>query len=310
MKNIKLGKSDLYVPNIVLGCMGMWNLSVNDATKVINNALDLGINFFDHADIYGSGQSEEIFSEAIQMNSSIREKIILETKVGIRKDANGNGYFDFSKEHILNAVDGSLKRLKTEYIDILLLHRPDALIEPEEVAEAFNYLEESGKVRYFGVSNQNPLQIELLKKYVKQELIINQLQLSVMHTGMIDAGLNVNMTNDVGINRDGSILDYCRLNDITIQAWSPFRYGQFEGFFIDNEKFPRLNSKLEEIGGKYGVDKSTIAVSWILRHPARIQTIVGTMRPDRLTSIAKASDTVLTREEWYDIYRSAGNDLP
>lgn len=310
MKRIQLGKSDLQAPNIALGCMGMWKLSVKEAEKVIHHALELGIDFFDHADIYGGGKSEEIFAEAIASNPSIRENMILETKAGIRQENGKNICFDFSKKHIIESVEGSLKRLTTDYIDIFLLHRPDALMEPEEVAEAFTVLKESGKVRYFGVSNQNPMQIELLKKYVKQDLIINQLQLSVMHTGMIDAGLNVNMTNDVGINRDDSVLDYCRLNNITVQAWSPFRYGQFEGLFIDNEKFPELNAKLQEVGDKYCVDKSAIAVSWILRHPAKIQTIVGTMRLERLTSIAKASDIVLTREEWYDIYLSAGHQLP
>lgn len=305
MKNIKLGKSDLEVSNISLGCMRMGNLSKQDAANVINNAMELGVNFFDHADIYAGGKSEEIFAEAIDMNPTTREKMYIQTKAGIRK-----GYFDFSKEHILNAVDGSLKRLKTDYIDVFLLHRPDALVEPEEVAEAFTELKKSGKVRHFGVSNHNPKQIELLKKYVEQDLIANQLQLSVMHTGLIDAGVQVNTIYENGIAQDGGILDYSRLNDMTIQAWSPFQYGTFEGVFIDNEKFPSVNAKLQEIGEKYGVNKSTIAVAWILRHPAKIQTVVGTMNPERLTNIAKASDIVLTREEWYEIYRAAGNVLP
>ena len=305
MKNIKLGKSDLEVSNISLGCMRMGDLSKQDAANVINNAMELGVNFFDHADIYAGGKSEEIFAEAIDMNPTTREKMYIQTKAGIRK-----GYFDFSKEHILNAVDGSLKRLKTDYIDVFLLHRPDALVEPEEVAEAFTALKNSGKVRHFGVSNHNPKQIELLKKYVEQDLIANQLQLSVMHTGLIDAGVQVNTIYDNGIAQDGGILDYSRLNDMTIQAWSPFQYGTFEGVFIDNEKFPSVNAKLQEIGEKYGVNKSTIAVAWILRHPAKIQTVVGTMNPERLANIAKASDIVLTREEWYEIYRAAGNVLP
>lgn len=305
MKKIKLGTSDLNVSNISLGCMRMADLTKGDAEKVIHNAMEHGIDFFDHADIYGGGKSEEIFAEAIGMNPSIRENMMLQTKAGIR-----SGYFDFSKEHILEAVDGSLQRLKTDYLDVLLLHRPDALMEPEEVAEAFSELEESGKVRHFGVSNQNPMQIELLKKYLKQDLIVNQLQLSVMHTGMIDAGLFVNMQHDSGINRDGSILDYSRLHDMTIQAWSPFQYGYFDGVFVDNDKFPELNKKLKEIAEKYDVTSSAIAVAWILRHPAKIQTIVGTMNPERLSAIAKASDINLTRKEWYEIYQAAGNQLP
>ena len=305
MKKVKLGTSNLEVSNISLGCMRMEKLSKVEAAYMIHNAMELGIDFFDHADIYGGGKSEEIFSEAIDMSPSIREKMFIQTKAGIRQ-----GYFDFSKEHILNAVDGSLKRLKTDYIDVFLLHRPDALVEPEEVAEAFTELKNSGKVRHFGVSNQNPMQIDLLKKYVEQDLIINQLQLSVTNTGLIDAGLQVNTKHENSINRDGSILDYSRLNDMTIQAWSPFQYGTFEGVFIDHEKFPNVNAKFQEISEKYGVDKSAIAVAWILRHPAKIQTVVGTMNPKRLSNIAKASDIVLTREEWYEIYRAAGNELP
>lgn len=305
MKKIKLGTSDLNVSEISLGCMRMGDLSKKEATDVIHNALELGIDFFDHADIYAGGKSEEIFADAIDMNPSIREKMVIQTKAGIRK-----GYFDFSKEHILNSVDESLKRLKTDYIDVFLLHRPDTLVEPEEVAEAFSTLKSSGKVRHFGVSNQTPMQIELLKKYVEQDLIANQLQFSIMHTPMIDAGIQMNTKFENSVDRDGGILDYSRLNDMTIQAWSPFQYGFFEGVFIDHEKFPELNTKLQEIGDKYNIDKSAVAVAWILRHPAKIQTIVGTMNTERLTNIAKASDITLTREEWYDIYQVAGNILP
>ncbi|ENH96652.1 oxidoreductase [Gracilibacillus halophilus YIM-C55.5] len=305
MKRLELGNSGLEVSDISLGCMRMDQLSTSEANRVIENALEQDINMFDHADLYGKGKSEEIFADAIEMNPSIREKMVIQTKCGIR-----DGFFDFSKDHIISSVEGSLKRLKTDYIDILLLHRPDALMEPEEVAEAFNELEKSGKVRHFGVSNHNPMQIELLKKYVDQDLIANQLQLSLMFTPMIDAGLNVNMEHDPAIVRDGSVLDYSRLNDMTIQAWSPFQHGFFEGVFVDNDQFPILNEKLQEYADKKGVTKSAIAVAWILRHPARIQTIVGTMNPERLAGIAKASDIHLTREEWYDLYRVAGNDLP
>lgn len=305
MKKIQLGTSNLDVSNIALGCMRMDALTNREAANMIQTALDVGINFFDHADIYGGGKSEEIFSEAIEVNGTKREDIILQSKVGIR-----DGSFDFSKDYIIESVEGILKRLNTDYLDALLLHRPDALVEPEEVAEAFTQLEESGKVRHFGVSNQNPLQIELLKKYVQQDLIANQLQFSIMHTGMIDAGLNVNMKHDPSIDKDGSILDYSRLNDMTVQAWSPFYFGFFEGVFIDHEKFPVLNEKLQEVANKYEVDKSAIAVAWILRHPANIQTIVGTMNTERLKNIAKASYIKLTREEWYGIYIAAGNKLP
>lgn len=305
MKKIKVGNGEITASRVSLGCMRMAGLSVKEASKVIYTALDQGIDFFDHADIYGKGKSEEIFAEAIGMNEDIREKIFIQSKCGIRP-----GCYDFSKEHILNAVDGSLKRLKTDYLDVLLLHRPDALVEPEEVAEAFSILHTSGKVRYFGVSNDNPMQIELLSKYLNQKIMINQLQFSIMHTGIIDAGINVNMKTNPSIDRDGSILDYCRLHDITIQAWSPFQYGFFEGVFLDNEKFPELNKKINEIAAAKGVTNSAIAVAWISRHPAKIQTIIGSMNPSRICDICKESEVELTREEWYDIYLAAGNKLP
>ncbi|GAB2540339.1 aldo/keto reductase [Gracilibacillus alcaliphilus] len=305
MKKLEIGKSGLQTSEISLGCMRMDQLSVQEANRVIQNALDLEIDMFDHADIYGKGRSEEIFAEAIDMNPSIREKMVIQTKCGIRE-----GFFDFSKEHILASVEGSLKRLKTDYIDILLLHRPDTLVEPEEVAAAFDELKQSGKVRHFGVSNHNPSQIELLKKYVDQDLIANQLQLSLMFTPMIDAGLNVNMQHDPSIVRDGGILDYSRLHDMTIQPWSPFQHGFFGGVFVDNDKFPEVNQKLQEYADKYRATKSAIAIAWLLRHPAKMQPIVGTMNKERLTDIAKASDVTLSREEWYDLYRAAGNQLP
>lgn len=305
MKRITIGNSALTASEISLGCMRMADLSKEDANKVINTALENGIDFFDHADIYGGGKSEEVFADAIDMNATIREKMILQSKCGIRQ-----GFFDFSKEHIIASVEGSLKRLKTDYLDTLLLHRPDTLFEPEEVVMAFTELEKSGKVRHFGVSNQNPGQIELLKKYVDQELIANQLQFSIMHTGMIDTGFNVNMTIDPSLDRDGGILEYSRLNNMTIQAWSPFQYGFFEGVFLDNDKFPELNKTIDKIGADKGVTNSAIAVAWIQRHPASFQTVVGTMNPGRIADIAKASDVTLSREEWYEIYRAAGNQLP
>lgn len=305
MKSIKLGQSTMQVPVIAVGCMRINGLSKPDAERFVQTALDKGANFFDHADIYGGGTCEEIFADAIHMNSTVREKIILQSKCGIR-----NGMFDFSKEHILESVDGSLKRLRTEYLDVLLLHRPDALVEPEEVAEAFDKLYSSGKVRHFGVSNQNPMQIQLLQKSLNQPIIANQLQLSITNTNMISSGLHVNMHDEFAINRDGSVLDFCRLNDITIQPWSPFQYGFFEGVFLDNDKFPQLNAKIDEIAAKYEVTNTTIALSWILRHPAHMQPVTGTMNIERLKDCIKAADIYLTREEWYEIYRAAGNVLP
>lgn len=306
MKYFKLGQSNINVSEIGIGCMRMADTSKTNIDALIKTAIEEGINFFDHADIYGNGKSEEIFSEILIKNPSIRDKIIIQTKCSIVPGV----MYDFSKEHILNSVNGSLKRLKTDYIDTLLLHRPDTLMEPEEVAEAFSILHKEGKVREFGVSNHTPMQIELLNKYLNNKIIINQLQFGIMHTGMIDSGLNMNINNTSSINRDGSVLEYCRLKDIKIQAWSPYQYGFFEGVFLDNDKFKELNNKINEIAEKYNVTNTTIATAWILRHPAKIQTIVGTMNPNRLKEIAKASNITLTRQEWYEIYQAAGNQLP
>lgn len=305
MKTITLNNTNLSIPEIGMGCMRIVELENVDAVKGwVDTALEHGINFFDHADIYGKGRCEELFGQVL--TPSLREKIILQSKCSIRPGI----AFDFSKEHILNSVDGILKRLNTEYLDILLLHRPDALMEPEEVADAFRILKESGKVRHFGVSNQTPMQMELLSKYCDEPLLINQLQLSIAHCPMINSGINANMYNDSGINRDGGVLEYCRLKDITIQAWSPFQYGMFEGIFLGNEKFAELNKVIDNLAEKYNVTNSAIAVAWILRHPAGIQTIVGTTNKDRIAQISKASEIRLTREEWYALYMEAGNKLP
>lgn len=306
MRKINLGQSDLQVPTIAVGCMRLIGLESNEAEKFVKGAMELGANFFDHADVYGNGACEEVFAEAVQMNSSIREKMIIQSKCGIRPGK----AFDFSKEHILASVEGSLKRLKTSYLDVLLLHRPDALVEPQEVAEAFDELHSSGKVHHFGVSNQNPMQIQLLQKYVKQPIIANQLQLSITNANMISQGQHVNMLDDLAVNRDGSVLDFCRINDITIQPWSPFQYGWFEGTFLDNDKFPELNAVIDKIAKEHGVSNAAITMAWLLRHPAKMQPVTGTMNLDRLGECVKAADIHLSREEWYEIYMAAGNNLP
>jgi predicted oxidoreductase len=306
MRTINLGLSGLRAPVIAVGCMRINKLDKAGAEKFVKTALDLGAYFFDHADVYGGGSCEEIFAEAVGMNPSLREKILLQTKCGIRPGV----AFDFSKDHILKSVDGSLRRLKTDYIDVLLLHRPDALVEPEEVAEAFGILHSQGKVRNFGVSNQNPGQIQLLRKYLRQPIAANQLQLSITNATFITQGLHVNMLDDTALNRDGGILDFCRLNDITIQPWSPFQYGFFQGVFLDNKEFPKLNAKIDEIAKKYGVTNTTIAMAWLLRHPAKFQPVTGTMNSARLADCVKAAEIILTKEEWYEILLAAGNTLP
>ncbi len=307
MRTIKLGQSGLQVPVVAVGCMRINRAGgKQEAERFVQTALDQGANFFDHADIYGNGDCEAIFADAVRMSGSVREKLILQSKCGIVRGR----MFDFSKEHILASVDGSLKRLRTDYLDVLLLHRPDALVEPEEVAGAFDALHAGGKVRHFGVSNQNPMQIRLLQKSLRQPIVANQLQLSITNATMISSGIHVNMLEDSSVDRDGSVLDFCRLGDITVQPWSPFQYGFFEGVFLDNEKFPKLNAKIDELAAKYQVANTTIALAWILRHPANMQPVTGTMNIGRLKDCIKAADVRLTREEWYAIYLAAGNTLP
>lgn len=305
MKHISLGTSGLQVPAVAVGCMRLAALDDGAAEIFVQRALELGANFFDHADIYGDGESERRFAKAVHMSPAVREKLILQSKCGIRP-----GRYDFSRAHILASVDGILERLQTEYLDVLLLHRPDMLMEPEEVAEAFSVLHSSGKVRHFGVSNMRPMQIELLKKYLPMPIVADQLQLSITNAGMMTSGIHVNMTDEGSIDRDGSVLDYCRLHDITIQPWSPFQYGFFEGVFLGNEKFPALNAKLKEVADAHGVSETTVAAAWLLRHPAKFQPVFGTTNPDRLAACAAACDVTLSREEWYAIYLSAGNNLP
>ncbi|WP_318509440.1 aldo/keto reductase [Bacillus sp. T3] len=308
MKYIKIAHTELTVSNMIMGNMRLPQLSVTEAERLIRTAMEEGINLFDHADIYAGGKSEELFAEAIGMNNRVREKMIIQSKCGIRAQEN---YFDFSKEHILQSVDGILKRLKTEYLDILLLHRPDPLMEPTEVAEAFDHLYQSGKVKYFGVSNFNPMQIALLQKDLSQKLVINQLQFSVVHTPMIDSGIALNMNIEQSINRDNSVLEYCRLQDITIQAWSPFQKGFFEGPFLgDLEHYPELNEILQALANKYNVSTTSIATAWITRHPANIQVVLGTTNADRLKDACKGSEITLTREEWYQLYKASGKIVP
>ena len=305
MKKIKIGKSDILAPNIAVGCMRIADMQ--NLPEYLSFCIENGLNFFDHADIYSSGECETQFAKAFKQTGFKREDIILQSKCGIVSGV----MYDFSKKHILNAVDGILKRLDTDYLDVLALHRPDALVEPEEVAEAFDILKISGKVRNFGVSNHKPYQIELLKKYLKQDLVVNQMQFSLPMSNMIANGLEVNMLTDGAIDRDGSILDYCRLNDITLQAWSPFQYGFFEGIFIgNNEKFPELNKTLNALSEKYNTTPTAIATAWILRHPAKIQMIAGTTNINRMREIINGSEITLEREEWYKLYLDSGHILP
>ncbi len=308
MRYIKFGERQKEVSEVVLGLMRISEMTVDQVEELIESALAVGINAFDIADCYGHGKCEQILGEVLKRRSDLREKMWIQSKCGIRME--DFTYFDFSKEHILEAVDGILERLGVDYIDSLLLHRPDALMEPAEIAEAFDLLKSQGKVIDFGVSNQNPMMMELIKKDVKQPLVANQLQLSAAFTPSFDAGFHVNMKQDAGIVRDSSIFEYCRLNDVVIQAWSVLQFDYFGGVFLGSEKYPELNHVLNRLAEKYHVSPSAIAIAWVLRYPAKMQAVIGTTKKARVAEAAKAAEIQLTRKEWYEIYLAAGNDLP
>lgn len=308
MRYITLGQDDKELSEIVLGMMRIKDKSVKEVDELVETALSVGINAFDLADIYGRGRCEELLGLVLKNRPDLREKMWIQSKCGIRIEE--FTYFDFSKDYIIKSVDGILQRLKIDHLDSLLLHRPDALMESDQVAEAFNLLYKQGKVRDFGVSNQNPMMMELLKKDVKQPLAVNQLQLSAAFTPGFESAFHVNMEDSQAAMRDGSIFEYCKLHDVVIQAWSVLQFGYFKGNFVGNEKFQALNQVLDRLAIKYGVTSSTIAISWILRYPAKMQAVVGTTNPKHLREVSRATNFSLTRKEWYEIYLAAGNNLP
>ena len=311
MRSVPLGPTGESAPNVVLGLMRIADKTDDEIRTLIATARDAGIDFFDHADVYGSHlhQCEERFAEAMQLTSSQRAEITIQTKAGI---VPSGPYFDFSYEHLVSSAEASLKALQTDYIDILLLHRPDALVEPEEVARAFDELESSGKVRAFGVSNQTPLQIELLKTAVRQPIVANQLQLSITHAPIVAQGVATNMAGlDQSVTLDGGgILDYCRLHKITVQAWSPFQAGFLTGPFLGSSDYPELNAVIDRLAAQYDVPPIAIATAWITRHPAQLQVVLGTTTPERVAGAAQGSDIPLTRAEWYELFRAAGYRVP
>lgn len=316
MKQLRLGGTDWQASAVALGIMRMAALSTEDAAKALQAAHEAGINYIDSADIYGDGQSEKVFKEALKTSGLSRDDFYIQSKGGIVLDRSrshdglvfGQRY-DFSKQHLLDAVDGILKRTGLDYLDAFLLHRPDPLMEPAEVADAFNTLQREGKVRHFGVSNFNVQQYLMVQEAVDQKLMFNQLQFSAAHAQMVTEGLRVNMDDSPAVT-DGGLLEFSRRKHVTIQAWSPFQYGLFTGMFINDPKFPELNQKLQELADKYGVSKNGIATAWILRHPANVQVLLGTMNPEHIKDSAAGADVTLTKQEWYDIYFAAGNYLP
>jgi len=309
MKTYTLPHTGRTVSSVVLGLMRIPKMSNAEIATLVGTAQDAGVNVFDHADIYGGERHlcEQRFGEAVTFSAAQREAVFIQSKAGIRP-----GFFDFSAEHILRSVDGSLKALKTDYLDLLLLHRPDTLVEPEEVASAFDTLAAAGKVRNFGVSNHTPGQVELLKMAVKQPLVANQVQLSITHAPLFAQGVAANMAGlDQSISRDVGLLDYSRLNKMMLQAWSPFQKGFFDGVFLgDRENFAALNDAIDELAKQYGVTPTGIAVAWITRHPANIQVVLGTTNPGRVKDAAAGSSVSLTRQEWYRLFTAAGHILP
>ena len=310
MKYRQIPNTDLQVSTIALGCYRLYKKTQDEAQEIIQTAIDQGINFFDNADVYGAGKSEEYLGIFIKNHPELRKQMIIQTKCDITPGGCPGKTYDTSKEYIFQCVEKALKRLNTDYLDILLLHRPDAIMDPMEVAETFEELHQKGLVRYFGVSNHTSLQIEVLQKYLDLPIIVNQIELSLVHTCALDSRIFTNDFNEYAIVRDSQILDYCMLKDITIQAWSPMLASWTEGTFLDNERYPKLNKMLEDKAKKYNVKKNAIAIAWILRHPYHIQPIVGTMSPTHLKEICQATNIDLTRQDWYDLYLSEEKPLP
>ncbi len=307
MQYNNIGKSSISASRVALGLMRSSLYGPKEMQALMETALEEGINFLDNADIYAwKTPSEIIYGEVLEAAPYLRDKFIVQTKCGICRA----GYYDSSYEHIMESAEQSLKRMKLDSIDILLLHRPDALVEPEEVARAFDELHSSGKVKHFGVSNMNPGQIENLKRCVRQDIIVDQVEMSIVHAPMIDAGIHVNMTSELSLMRDGSLLDYAQCNQMGIQAWSILQISLRGGTFLDNPAYPELNAVLERLAEKYGATKSAIAAAWLLRHPAKIQAIAGTVNPRHLREVARAADIKLTRPEWYELYQSVGKKIP
>lgn len=308
MRKTRLGMRDASM--LGLGMMGIEPLGDAEIRELFGTARALGVDVFDHADIYGSEwhACERRFGEALRLAPDERDAIVIQSKCGIRRDAHG---FDFSAEHIVRQVEGSLSALRTDRLDVLLLHRPDALVEPDEVARAFDALESAGKVVAFGVSNHTPGQIELLRSAVRQPLVADQVQFGLGHAGLVAQGIAANMEGVAqSAVRDGGLVEWARLNGVRLQAWSPFRRGFFAGSLFDDGAPSALRDALARVGTAHGLTASGTATAWIARHPAEIQTVVGTTRPERLREAAAGIDARLSRSEWYELLGAAGYTIP
>jgi predicted oxidoreductase len=325
MKTQTLGVSDLQVTRIAYGCMplgGGWDhtslgvQTVREAMHSVHAALDQGINFFDHADIYCMGKSEEAFSAIWEEEPHLRERIYLQSKCGIRFDGDPSPdspqRFDFSYEHIVRSVEGSLKRLKTDYLDLLLLHRPDPLVEPDEVARAFDALHQAGKVRWFGVSNHTAAQLDLLRQSLRQPVVVNQVAFNVIHGHMLNEGIVFNQDNPLLARNEGTI-EYCRQHNITLQSWGSLAWGLLSGREPEqpSERITQTAGLVARMAQARKVGPEAILIAWILRHPARIQAIIGTTRPERIAAACQGDGVELDREAWYRLFVAGrGEELP
>ncbi|GIF04986.1 aldo/keto reductase [Actinoplanes siamensis] len=306
MRTVPLGVTGRAVPNVVLGMMRIADRTDDEIRALVRAARDADVDFFDHAAVHGSRQHhcEERFAEALRLTPSARAEITIQTKAGIVRD----GSCDSSYDHLVSSTEESLRALRTDYLDVLLLHGPDALVEPEEVARAFDDLESAGKVRAFGVCDHTPPRIELLRTAVRQPIVVNQLQLSMTHAPGVAADL-AGTGHPVALD-GGGVLDYCRVHRITVQAWSPFEAGFCTGTVLDSLEYADLNAVADRLGERYGVPAIAIATAWITRHPGGMQVVLATAAPERVTGAAQGSDVPLTRAEWYELSRASGHRAP
>lgn len=325
MHTLALPNTTLTISRLCAGCMGLggtWDDApsttehVQQADHFVKAALELGITFFDHADIYTRGKAEEVFGRVLRATPGLRDRLVLQSKCGIRWKDTPPGTpqrFDFSHDYILASVEGILRRLGTDRLDILLLHRPDVLWEGEEIARAFTTLHQAGKVRYFGVSNQNRFQMEALQSYLAFPLVANQLEMNLLHSGFAEVGISFNQRAPAYPDGWEGVMEYCRLKQVSLQAWSPVARGLLSGgneAALD-EKGRATVRLLTAMGRDRGVAPEAIALAWLLRHPAKIVPVLGTTRPARLAAAAKSVEVTLSREEWYRLFETArGASMP
>ncbi|MEV6693757.1 aldo/keto reductase [Micromonospora sp. NPDC051196] len=314
--------TDIRTHRLIYGCMGLgggWDHQpygapeIDAAEAAIAAALEIGITAFDHADIYRQGKSEAVFGEVLSRTPGLRARILLQTKCGIHLPSDTRpGYYDLRGTHIRHSVEQSLTRLRTDVIDVLLLHRPDPLADPEDVAEALTALHRQGLVRHFGVSNMAAAQIAYLQAHLDLPLVVNQLQMSLADRDWLEAGVLVNTSPAAELGFPLGTVEHCRLNRIGVQAWGPLARGRLTGA----AQTPAQQATAEHVAAladQHGTTPETILLWWLQRHPARIVPVIGTARPERIRACA---DTVrrepeLTHEQWYELWLTArGEALP